>query len=155
MGNVSKVPIDDDFGMMLNWAVRYSLGRRTYAVSSACDYITPLVSYLSDKTLWCIQRDISERRDRPEGSILGDLGDECDRRDWLRLLDVVEAELERRHMEPDTEAEVSDFSVYTNEELVDVFEFCSAELVRTQDHEAYKGAREELLRRLNGGNNEN
>ena len=96
MKNARKGPIDDDFGMMLNWAVRYSLGRRTYAVSSTCSYIIPLIPHLSSKTLWCMQRDIAERRDRPNGNILGDLGDECDRRDWLHLLECVDKELARR-----------------------------------------------------------
>lgn len=81
------VPIDDMFGEMMNWAVRYALGRRTYAASDTVQYIIPLVPKLSDKTLWCIQNDI-----------LGatSYGDEYDEIQWMRLLDKVEAEIKRR-----------------------------------------------------------
>ena len=36
-------PADDDFGMMLNWSVRYSIGRMTYAPSSTMEFIFPLI----------------------------------------------------------------------------------------------------------------
>lgn len=84
------VPIDDMFGEMMNWAVRYALGRRTYAASDTVQYIIPLVPKLSDKTLWCIQNDI-----------LGatNYGDPYDEIQWMRLLDKVETEIKRRHNE--------------------------------------------------------
>ena len=81
------VPVDDMFGEMMNWAVRYSLGRRTYAVSDTVNYIVPLVPCLSDKTLWCIQTDIVSANS---------LGDSIDEVYWMRLLDKVEAEIKRR-----------------------------------------------------------
>lgn len=49
---------DDDFGAILNCAVRYSLGRRSYMPKLVTDFITPLLPYLSDKTLGCFLRDL-------------------------------------------------------------------------------------------------
>ena len=51
---------DDNFSIMLSCAVRYALGRRTYVPSSVCAFITPLIPKLLNKTLWCMERDISE-----------------------------------------------------------------------------------------------
>ena len=81
------VPIDDMFGEMMNWAVRYALGRRTYAASDTVLYLIPLVPKLSDKTLWCIQQDIL---------CATNYGDPFDEIQWMRLLDKVEAEIKRR-----------------------------------------------------------
>lgn len=88
---VKTVPVDDDLGMMLNWAVRYALGRRTYAVSATVDYIMPLVQDLNSKTLWCIERDIDDHIKRGWS-----LGDDCDRENWMQLLRSVKEEIERR-----------------------------------------------------------
>ena len=44
---------DDNFGAVLNCAVRYAIGRRTYMPGLVIDYITPLLPYLNNKTLWC------------------------------------------------------------------------------------------------------
>ena len=49
---------DDDFGAILNCAVRYSLGRRSYMPKLVTDFITPLLPYLSDITLGCFLRDL-------------------------------------------------------------------------------------------------
>lgn len=51
---------DDDFGAVLNCAVRYALGRKTYMPHLVMDFIRPLIQCLSDKTLWCFARDIEE-----------------------------------------------------------------------------------------------
>lgn len=85
------VPVDADLGMVLNWAVRYALGRRTYAVSATVDYILPLVPDLNKKTLWCIESDIDEYIRRGFS-----LGDDCDREAWMLLLRSVRDEIERR-----------------------------------------------------------
>lgn len=93
MNHEITVPVNDDLGEMLNWAVRYSLGRRTYAPHDTCRYITPLVPHLNNRTLWCMARDI--RRQEPFG-----LGDECDEVVWEQLLSAINNELSRR---PDTD----------------------------------------------------
>jgi hypothetical protein len=55
-----KITKDDDFGgAVLNCAVRYALGRRTYMPGLVMDVIRPMLKNCSDKTLWCFDRDIS------------------------------------------------------------------------------------------------
>ena len=50
---------EDDFGgAVLNCAVRYALGRRSYMPGLVVDEITPMLKDCSDKTLWCFDRDI-------------------------------------------------------------------------------------------------
>lgn len=44
---------NDDFGMMLNCAVRNACSRQSYMPGAVRRYITPLLPYLSSKTLWC------------------------------------------------------------------------------------------------------
>ena len=53
---------DDNFGAVLNCAVRYAIGRRTYMPSLVVDYITPLIPKLSSKTLWCFDQDIATQK---------------------------------------------------------------------------------------------
>lgn len=83
------VMIDDNLGLMLNSAVRYALGRRTYIVSATCRYVTPLISKLSDRTILVMHRDIVEQEK------LG-YGDDCDRKDWMRLKKLLADELTGR-----------------------------------------------------------
>ena len=82
---------DDDFGAMLNWAVRYCLGRMTYAPSMTIEFITPLLPYLSMKTLWCFDRDIEERK-RDGWSF----GMDFDEEEWMRFWGKVKEEIRRR-----------------------------------------------------------
>ena len=53
---------NDDFGAILNCAVRYCLGRQTYMPGLVVSYITPLLPYLSDKALWCFDKDITDAK---------------------------------------------------------------------------------------------
>lgn len=87
-----KIELEDDlFGEMLNWAVRYSLGRMTYAPGDTIQFITPLLPYLSDKTLWCFDQDISDHK--RHGKIFGmDFDEEA----WMRFWDKVKEEIGRR-----------------------------------------------------------
>lgn len=56
--NIQK---EDDFGgALLNCAVRYALGRRSYMPGLVMDEIRPMLKDCSEKTLWCFERDISE-----------------------------------------------------------------------------------------------
>lgn len=83
----TAVPVDDTFGEMMNWAVRYSLGRMTYAPGDTCEYILPLVPYLSNTTLWCLESDLESCHN---------FGFESDERRWKHLLRRVKIELEGR-----------------------------------------------------------
>lgn len=91
MKKVNKVPqielADDFFGTVLNCAVRYCIGRMTYMPSLVTDFIRPLLPHLSDKTLWCFERDI-------EGQ--SNYGMEMDKELWMRFLGEVKAEIKRR-----------------------------------------------------------
>lgn len=82
---------NDDFGMVLNWAVRYCLGRMTYAPSMTIQFITPLLPYLSDKTLWCFDSDIGERKKMGTS-----FGMDCDEIDWMRFWENVKEEIKKR-----------------------------------------------------------
>ena len=81
-------PTDENFGLILNCAVRYSIGRRTYVPSSVCEFITPLLSELSNRTLWCLEKDIAGT------DSYGD--EEIDRPVWMRFLADVRHEINRR-----------------------------------------------------------
>lgn len=70
-----------DYEHMLISAVRYALGRRTYIVDITVNYIIEEVPKLSDKCKRIMIQDI----EYPYGGY----GDECDKRDWMRLLAVL------------------------------------------------------------------
>ena len=84
---VATVPIDYMFCEMMTWASRYAIGRRTYAASDTARYLLKLVDKLDMQTLRCLRQDIETATS---------LGDDCDEREWLKLLDAVKEELERR-----------------------------------------------------------
>ena len=79
---------DDDFGLILNCAVRYAIGRQTYVPSSVCYFITPLIPKLSNKTLWCMEKDIASAYS---------YGDEkIDKPVWMELLSNIREEINKR-----------------------------------------------------------
>ena len=86
-------PSEDKFGTILNCAVRYAIGRETYMPSLLTGYITPLLPYLSQKTLYVFDQDIAEQRYR------GGYGATFDEADWMRFLDAIHAEQDRRGLE--------------------------------------------------------
>lgn len=81
----------EDFGMMLNWAVRYSVGRMTYAPGETIRFILPLLPHLSDKALRCFDRDIENRK--REG---GSFGMDFDEKEWMLFWERVKEEIGRR-----------------------------------------------------------
>ena len=84
-------PADDDFGAVLNCAVRYAIGRRTYMPSLVIGFITPLLTQLSDTTLWCFDQDIEEAR------YTTGYGDpKADEPMWERFHEAVKAERVKR-----------------------------------------------------------
>lgn len=84
---VNAVEVDDNLGEMLNWAVRYSLGRMSYAVNDTVSYVLPLIPKLDRRTLSVMQRDIE---------IAPEYGHDCDEADWMQLLHAIREELKRR-----------------------------------------------------------
>ena len=64
-------------------AERYALGRMTYIVEITVNYILEEIEYdkLSDKCLDIIAEDIRQAKD---------LGMECDKQQWIKLLNRIE-----------------------------------------------------------------
>jgi hypothetical protein len=82
---------NDDFGAVLNCAVRYAIGRQTYMPSLVIATITPLLPSLSDTTLRCFDQDIVEAK------WTGGYGDPTiDEPHWMRFHDAVREERKRR-----------------------------------------------------------
>lgn len=83
--------LTEDFGVVLTCAVRYALGRQTYIPSLVINFITPLLSSLDDKTLWCLEKDISNAES------WGGYGNEnIDRPKWIEFLDKIRIEINKR-----------------------------------------------------------
>ena len=87
------IQVDENFGEMLNYAVRYAIGRRTYAPGSVVRYCEPLIRRLDKVCLLCMKRDIEEAASRDGG--LGDPN--IDAPEWRRMLDAVTRELDWRN----------------------------------------------------------
>ena len=83
-------PSDDRLGEMLNYAVRYALGRMSYAVGDTVSFIMPLIPYLTARTLYVMHRDIKEQAERDL------LGMDCDKADWMKLYKAIGEEMEKR-----------------------------------------------------------
>lgn len=81
-------PSTDDFGAILNCAVRYSIGRMTYMPSLVIGFITPLLPEISDKTLYVLDQDITECKYC--------VGYGYDEPEWMNFLEKVHEEQDRR-----------------------------------------------------------
>lgn len=79
---------DQDFGTILICAVRYSLGRRTYMPSLVQDFIRPLLPYLPNKTIWCLEKDISCAESYGDPHI--------DEPGWIHFLSGIQTEIQTR-----------------------------------------------------------
>lgn len=95
MAKKTKTPTidlqDDFFGTILNCAVRYAIGRETYMPGLVIDFITPLIPYLNDKTLWCFDQDVTDAR------WSGGYGHpDIDEPGWMKFHEAVRAERTRR-----------------------------------------------------------
>lgn len=55
-------PSDDEFGTILNCAVRYACGRMSYMPGLVIGFITPLIPELSGRTLWCFDQDLTNAK---------------------------------------------------------------------------------------------
>ena len=83
------INIDDErFGAILNCAVRYCKGRQSYMPGLVIDFITPLLPYVSRRTLWCFERDLSD------ATYFGD--EDIDKPLWMEFKTSVEYELQKR-----------------------------------------------------------
>lgn len=73
----------DDLSMILVSAERYALGRKTYIVNWTCEFIENNLALLTEKDRQVMIRDL-------ENPI--SYGDECDEKDWKRLLAILKEE---------------------------------------------------------------
>ena len=94
--NKPKIDLaNDDFGAILNCAVRYAIGRQTYMPSVVIGFITPLLPYLDNRTLWCFDQDITD-----QGRFENGYGDpQIDEPGWIRFHEDVKVELLKRGQE--------------------------------------------------------
>jgi hypothetical protein len=83
-------PSDERFGEMLNSALRYALGRMTYIVQDTADYIRTLIPYLDSRTLYIMERDITEAAE------MNCLGMKMDAEVWTALRADIVREMEKR-----------------------------------------------------------
>lgn len=84
-----KIALDqiDFFGAVLNCAVRYCIGRKTYMPGLVTDWIMQHChGLLTDKTIGVMKRDIDEAKSR-DG-----LGMSCDVETWLKFREWLEKE---------------------------------------------------------------
>lgn len=95
---MSKTMIDlGTGGMMAICAFRYCCGRRTYVVSEFVEWAMRNWSNIDEKARKIIQRDLSEeiarddeaRRDSANRAWMP-LGDDCDRKEWVSLMEFIE-----------------------------------------------------------------
>lgn len=84
-------------GLMAIAAFRYCLGRRTYIVGDCADWLCEQWPSLPRNVQSGIERDLRKEfaRDdeaRAAGHEFKPLGHDCDRREWQRVLDVIESQ---------------------------------------------------------------
>lgn len=94
---------NDDFGAILNCAVRYSLGRHSYMPGLVISFITPMLPTITERTLRVMERDVREFTEAEAARIkydpLWDQGIVVVRDDlhmWNGFLADLQAEMEMR-----------------------------------------------------------
>lgn len=71
------------------YSTRYTIGRMTYAPSIMDTFIRKYLNQLSTATLFVLVRDIESESERG-------LGEDCDRKMWLNLLNTLKIECDKR-----------------------------------------------------------
>ena len=79
--------LDRDFESILLYAMRYALGRCTYAVDDVCSTIERCVHDITSNTLMVMLRDIEEATS---------YGMEIDEKRWMCLKNKISAEIQKR-----------------------------------------------------------
>lgn len=92
MNKIKTVEMDENFQTMLISAERYALGRGTYIVGLTVDYIMPMIPDLGTKYINIMISDLKWQ---------GPYGTGTDRADWMKLLNRLEEEHNRRTTDGD------------------------------------------------------
>ena len=85
---------DTNFNIVINSAIRYAIGRKTYVPKSVIDFVTPLISDLPTLTLENIQKEIMLNY---ENSFL--VYSDINKPSWLNFLAKVKMEIDKRKEE--------------------------------------------------------
>ena len=85
---IDETIFDDDFGCIINSAVRYSLGRYTYMPSTAAEFVLKYLNYLDKKTISVIICDIDEALKNEDLPL---------RKIWVELKSKLEIEMHARN----------------------------------------------------------
>lgn len=99
---MKEVCVNSEFEEMCCYAIRYALGRRSYAPENVIRFLRPLLPFIRTMELYIWQRDISEAFPAEEKELL--FGEEAEdgisdayfRRLWLNFLKDIQAEEARR-----------------------------------------------------------
>ena len=81
-----------DFGSVCIFALRYAMGRRSYAPSTVIGFVTRNFEGFDIVDLKVMVKDIKDY----DRTYKGDFGDECDKRDWLNFKALLLTEIEKR-----------------------------------------------------------
>lgn len=84
---------NDDFGAVLNCAVRYVYGRATYMPELVCKFITPLLPKLNDNTLKVFKNDIEDEQRFYNSASISEL---YNADVWDKFYKAVQEELSKR-----------------------------------------------------------
>lgn len=83
---------NDDFGAVVNCAIRYACGRHTYLPCIVIQFVSPLLPQLSPLTLKNMEKDILKVY--PEGSAYDE-----EKAAWMGLLQDVQAVMKKRRIQ--------------------------------------------------------
>lgn len=89
------VQLDEALEGVFISAVRYALGRRTYIVADTIDYITPLLSEMSDGALRTLHNDVRCEIDFMT-RIGKTVGDQIDHERWVKFLTDIDTIINMR-----------------------------------------------------------
>ena len=94
MIDFALIPITEDLCFVITCAIRYCLGRKTYAPHKVIKFVTPLLPYLDDVSLVCIERDLTNP------VTYGGFGDpNIDEPAWMSFKQAVGDEINKRRKE--------------------------------------------------------
>ena len=85
---IDETIFDDDFGCIINSAVRYSLVRYTYMPSTVAEFVLKYLNYLDNKTISVMIYDIDEALKNEDLPL---------RKIWVELKSKLEIEMHARN----------------------------------------------------------